>query len=103
MRILMAGWYMPMLRPYRSRPVSLLETLNNLEIEFQDHLQTQTLGTGDATSLHTSRTLQSDYEQLIRYVPDHRPRRRTLCQRLTLAGNDRDSVRQLLGTSPGDA
>ena len=74
--------------------MSPLETLNSLEIEFQDHLQTQAPDTGDATSLHSSRALQSGYEQLIRYVPDHRPRRRTLCQRLTLAGNDRDSVRQ---------
>jgi len=86
-----------------------LETLFRLEVEFHRRLRTQAPGTEDTRALHTSYALQSGYEPLIRAVgPVTGQDLDRLQQRLALTGDPRDilaardSLRQLLGVSPGD-
>jgi hypothetical protein len=85
-----------------------LEKLFRLEIEFHRRLRTQALGTEDTRALHTSYALQSGYEPLIRAVGTVTVQDLERLQaRLGLAADAgdilaaRDSLRQLLGLSPG--
>jgi hypothetical protein len=84
--------------------MSHLETLFRLEIDFHHRLRTQSPGTADASSLHTSYAIQFGYDGLIRSLGSVTVRDlETLKERLTMAGDTRDvlaardSVRQLLG------
>jgi hypothetical protein len=75
-----------------------------LEIEFHRRLRTAVAHTGDFRSLHTSYTLQSGYEPLLRSLGPVTARDiERLRDRLTLAGDPRDilAARDSLGQLPG--
>lgn len=87
-------------------PMSPLERLFRLEIEFHRRLRTQAPGIGGAGALHTSYALQSGYESLLGAVGTVTARELDqLHARLGLAGDTRDvlaardAVGELLGLS----
>ena len=87
--------------------MSPLEQLFTLEVEFHRKLRTEAPGTGDVSAIHTSYTLQSDYEQLLKRVGSVTESDvEALRERMSLAGDARDvlkardSMTKILGIRP---
>jgi|GEM_PF-2956630 hypothetical protein len=71
--------------------MSPLEQLFALEVEFHRRLRTEAHGSGDASAIHTSFALQSEYEQLLKRVGRVTESEvEALRERLSLAGDARD-------------